>query len=140
MRPNHALVQFAQLHGEKEQVLKHLEHSKRIAHTDPLTGLPKRFALDIELGRLPRNGALTFLDLDHLKYYNDQFEHVRGDEFVRSFSQLLAAFLGERANLYRVGGIVIIWCDPVRCVYSIKVFDRLGKTRYKPNDPIHFFT
>lgn len=96
--------QFAQLHREKEQVLKHLEHSNRIAHTDPLTGLSNRFALDIELDRLPRNGSLTFLDLDHLKYYNDQFGHVRGDELLRGFSQLLAAFLGDRANLYRVGG------------------------------------
>ena len=96
--------QFAQLHREKEQVLTQLEHSNHIAHTDPLTGLSNRFALDIELGRLPRNGTLTFLDLDHLKYYNDQFGHVRGDELLRSFSQLLAASLSKRANLYRVGG------------------------------------
>lgn len=96
--------QFAQLHREKEQVLKRLEHSNRIAHTDPLTGLSNRFALDIELDRLPRNGSLTFIDVDHLKYYNDQFGHARGDELLRGFSQQLVAFIGGRANLYRVGG------------------------------------
>jgi len=96
--------QFAQLHDEKEQAMKRLEHSNRIAHTDALTGLSNRYALDIELGRLPPGGSLTFIDLDHLKYYNDQFGHERGDILLRSFSQQLSDFLGNAAHLYRVGG------------------------------------
>jgi diguanylate cyclase (GGDEF)-like protein len=96
--------QFAQLHREKEHVEKRLAHSNRLAYTDALTGLPNRFALDIELDRLPPNGSLTFIDVDHLKYYNDQFGHARGDELLRLFSQRLAGLLGNRAKLYRIGG------------------------------------
>lgn len=96
--------QFAQLHREREFALERLEHSNRIAHTDALTGLFNRYALDIELERLPLHGSLTFLDLDGLKYYNDRFGHARGDELLRSFAQHLAGFLGEKGHLYRIGG------------------------------------
>lgn len=96
--------QFAQLHREKELAQERLAHSDRMAYTDPLTDLPNRLALDIELDRLPPDGSLTFIDLDRLKYYNDQFGHERGDALLRSFSHHLAALIGSRARLYRVGG------------------------------------
>jgi diguanylate cyclase len=96
--------QFARLHHEKETALRHLEHSNRIAYRDALTGLANRFALDIELDQLPAGGSLTFIDLDRLKYYNDRFGHVRGDELLRTFSQQLTAVLGDKANIYRIGG------------------------------------
>ena len=96
--------QFARLHYEKELALKSLDHSNRIAYSDALTGLSNRFALDIELERLPSGGSLTFIDLDRLKYYNDRFGHVRGDELLRGFSQQLATLLGSKASIYRIGG------------------------------------
>lgn len=96
--------QFAQLHREKELAQQRLAYSDRMAYTDALTELPNRLALDIELDRLPPDGTLTFIDLDHLKYYNDRFGHGRGDALLCSFSQHLAALIGSRARLYRVGG------------------------------------
>lgn len=96
--------QFGQVHREREFALRNLEHSKRIARTDALTGLANRFALDGDLAGLPKSGSLTFLDLDNLKYYNDQFGHERGDDLLRAFAQQLAASLEDRARLYRVGG------------------------------------
>jgi diguanylate cyclase (GGDEF)-like protein len=96
--------QFAQLHREKELALKSLEHSNRIAHTDALTGLSNRYALDIELENMPAGGSLTFLDLDGLKYYNDLFGHARGDDLLRNFAYHLSACLGTQAKLFRIGG------------------------------------
>ena len=75
-----------------------------MAYSDALTGLSNRFALDLELDRLPSSGSLTFIDLDRLKYYNDRFGHVRGDELLRGFSQRLATLLGSKASIYRIGG------------------------------------
>lgn len=96
--------QFAQLRREREQVTQRLAQSDRMAYTDALTGLSNRYALDVELDRLPRGGTLTFLDLDNLKYYNDRFGHARGDDLLRTFAAGLARLLGSRAQLHRTGG------------------------------------
>lgn len=96
--------QFAQLHREKEQALERMEYSNRIAHTDALTGLANRYALDIELERMPLNAILAFLDLDGLKYYNDQFGHARGDDLLRSFANHLDRLIGDQGRLFRIGG------------------------------------
>lgn len=96
--------QFARLQHEKELALQRLDHSNRLAYSDSLTGLSNRFALDLDLDRLPSAGSLTFIDLDRLKYYNDRFGHGRGDELLRSFSQRLASLLASKAKVYRIGG------------------------------------
>jgi diguanylate cyclase (GGDEF)-like protein len=96
--------QFGQVHREREHALVNLEHSKRMACTDALTGLANRFALDVELAALPSSASLTYLDLDNLKYYNDTYGHERGDDLLRSFAQHLAAAVDNWAGLYRVGG------------------------------------
>ena len=79
--------QFAQLHREKEHALERMEHSNRVARADALTGLPNRIALDMALETMPQHGSLTFIDMDGLKYYNDQFGHERGDELLRAFAR-----------------------------------------------------
>jgi len=96
--------QFAQLHREKELISKRLEHSKRLAHTDDLTGLPNRYIMDKELEALPKKGSLTFIDLDRLKYYNDNFGHAKGDELLCHFARCMARLLDDKARIYRVGG------------------------------------
>jgi len=96
--------QFAQLHHEKEHALERMELSNHIARTDALTGLPNRIALDIALEAMPQHGSLTFIDMDGLKYYNDQFGHERGDELLRVFARHLSERLDGRARAHRLGG------------------------------------
>lgn len=96
--------QFAQLYREKEYALECLERSNRIARTDTLTGLPNRIGLDLTLEILPQHGSLTFIDMDGLKYYNDQFGHERGDELLRVFAWHLTDRLRGRAEAHRLGG------------------------------------
>lgn len=96
--------QFGLLQREKEQALEHAQANLRLACTDALTGLPNRYALEMELAQMPQRGSLTFIDLDGLKHYNDTHGHVSGDALLRTFAQTFAARLGAAATLHRLGG------------------------------------
>lgn len=96
--------QFVQLHKEKEQALSSSLKNLHTACTDSLTGLPNRYALEHELQQLPEQGSLTFIDMDGLKYYNDQFGHERGDALLCSFGRLLQQKLPKQVKLHRLGG------------------------------------
>jgi diguanylate cyclase len=92
------------LHHEKEQLLVELQNTRSIALTDRLTGIPNRHALENKLLKLPRHGCLMFLDMDNLKYLNDQFGHETGDMLLTLFSRILNDKLSEYGQLYRLGG------------------------------------
>jgi diguanylate cyclase (GGDEF)-like protein/PAS domain S-box-containing protein len=64
------------------------EQLRRLAHFDPLTGLPNRLSLERELGRLLAGGqedrpcAIALFDLDDFKEVNDMLGHAAGDELL----------------------------------------------------------
>ncbi|MET0339982.1 MAG: diguanylate cyclase [Polyangiales bacterium] len=96
--------QFSVLHAQRESAEHRAREGQRIAHSDPLTGLPNRSALDASIATLPPHGSLTFIDLDGLKHYNDKYGHQRGDELICSFATDLNARLEGDASLFRLGG------------------------------------
>ena len=96
--------QFVRLYREKERAIELMEQSNRVARTDALTGLPNRMALDLALESLPSHGSLTFIDMDGLKYYNDQFGHESGDKLLCAFARHLSDSLEDRAQAYRLAG------------------------------------
>lgn len=96
--------QFGELYREKEQVLAALGMSEAQVKMDKLTGLPNRIALDAAIQELPSSGSITILDLDRLKYYNDNFGHAYGDKLLCDFSRHLQAKLSGFATLHRLGG------------------------------------
>jgi GGDEF domain-containing protein len=61
---------------------------KRLAHYDPLTGLPNRLSLQKELGRrlagagCDRPTGLAVFDLDDFKDVNDTLGHSIGDQLL----------------------------------------------------------
>lgn len=77
-----------------------------IAWVDPLTGVGNRLLMGEDAQkRLPNFVAL--IDIDYLKYYNDQFGHARGDELLIYFAQKLKAMTAElsfTSHVYRIGG------------------------------------
>lgn len=84
---------------------------ERIAHHDPLTGLPNRILLDIILQRslkqANREGgqvAVMFIDLDRFKAINDSLGHAAGDEVLRQAASRLLGALRDSDSLARVGG------------------------------------
>ncbi len=69
---------------------------RRESNIDPASGLPNRRAfaeaLERELTRGERTGShftLVFLDVDGLKWVNDNYGHAKGDELIRNVAQAL---------------------------------------------------
>lgn len=86
------------------------EALRSLAHTDPLTGLPNRRGLQLELAdALLRAGGerllgVFLLDLDGFKAVNDRFGHDAGDELLKQAAQRLRAPLRHRDVVARLGG------------------------------------
>lgn len=81
------------------------------AHTDILTGLPNRRALEERLEHEVRRSAryrhlfsLMMLDVDEFKQVNDTFGHPKGDEILRKIAERLSAAVRETDFLARYGG------------------------------------
>jgi diguanylate cyclase (GGDEF)-like protein len=75
-----------------------LEQTMRLAHADPLTGVPNRRAFMSQLAAAVQSGpgAVLFLDLNGFKQINDNFGHAAGDELlVASATRLRAAVRAE---------------------------------------------
>ena len=81
------------------------------AHTDPLTGIGNRSALDQQLGReisLARRHqqpmALLVLDIDHFKEINDTHGHLVGDCVLRDVARIAADCIRASDMVFRYGG------------------------------------
>ncbi len=75
-----------------------------LAYVDPLTGLNnRRWAMDHmeELFGAGRPFLLSFVDLDYLKYCNDNFGHSSGDHYLTEVAHILQTLGGD---LCRTGG------------------------------------
>lgn len=87
------------------------EEMKRLALTDPLTGLLNRRAMDglatAELKRHSRHHnpvALGLIDADHFREINKTYLHPGGDAVLIGLAKLLTATMRESDSVGRVGG------------------------------------
>jgi diguanylate cyclase len=81
--------------------------TRRLAHTDELTGLANRRALLAHLSEAIAAGrpvGLVLFDLDHFKEINDTLGHPTGDELLRRIGPRLAGQLRPDDLLARLGG------------------------------------
>ncbi len=90
---------------------RHYAQMHQMAHTDALTSLTNRRAmqtrLDSELDRARRYNrpfAVLVADLDHFKRVNDTFGHSVGDQVLREAAGRLLQHLRESDSLARWGG------------------------------------
>jgi diguanylate cyclase (GGDEF)-like protein/PAS domain S-box-containing protein len=84
---------------------------RRLADTDPLTGLwnRRRFIAELELhlartSRYGAAGALMLLDIDELKQINDAHGHHAGDAAITATAGLLRSRLRASDLIARIGG------------------------------------
>jgi diguanylate cyclase (GGDEF)-like protein len=80
---------------------------RRMAHEDPLTGLPNRRAFDLALDVAVATGrpfSLLLADVDQFKAINDTFGHTTGDDVLRSIASRTRACVRSTDTLARIGG------------------------------------
>lgn len=115
LRYNEAFSQLvrsrATLRKRQLETEKLSEENRRIAFSDPLSGLPNRRELLARLDRLenrhdlPANTlAVLFIDLDGFKAVNDEHGHQAGDALIRSVCLRLSQHCPPHSTLARVGG------------------------------------
>ncbi|MFD2232476.1 diguanylate cyclase [Phaeospirillum tilakii] len=103
---------IASLRGERN-------HLRRLAGTDPLTGLHNRRAatelIEIERTRSRRRDSpitLALLDIDHFKRINDEFGHDEGDHALTLVAAALRGTLRGGDIVARWGGEEFLICFP----------------------------
>ena len=84
---------------------------RRMAHFDPLTGLPNRILLTDRLQQAlagsQRNHSRTgviFMDLDHFKSVNDRLGHHAGDQLLQQVAGRVQGSVREVDTVSRIGG------------------------------------
>ena len=98
-----------------QSIGRHDRDIRRMAYTDPLTGLSNRLAfrenLDrrvLELSGSGKQMALLFADIDDFKRVNDSLGHDAGDEVLVQFAgrirEAVQRYAGSEAMLARFGG------------------------------------
>ena len=83
-----------------------------LARIDALTNIPNRRAfdelMDVEWRRMVRLDnplSLLLIDIDHFKFYNDHYGHLRGDKCLAEIADVLSKSLRRPADfLARFGG------------------------------------
>lgn len=101
-------------YGEMKAALEAKEvaesHVIKLAHEDPLTGLPNRRALLERLDQLTVSAradtifTLTIIDLDKFKAVNDTCGHAAGDALLVQATKRLIDHLRQGEEAYRLGG------------------------------------
>lgn len=99
------------LHQRQLETQKLSDENRRIAFTDPLSGLPNRRALLSrleEISGLPREApgrlAVVFIDLDGFKEINDFHGHQLGDQLITEVGRTLSSLRRGQSMLVRMGG------------------------------------
>ena len=87
------------------------ELNRRLAHTDPLTGIANRRYFMERLRKSIAHAqarqlelSVLMIDMDHFKRVNDRFGHAGGDAALVAFAQLLAAQIRAGDLPARLGG------------------------------------
>ena len=105
------LVDVTQRELSRQKMLKNQRSLQRLAHHDPLTGLPNRILLLDRLKqsikkikRIKKYTALLYIDLDKFKEINDSLGHNAGDKVLKSVAKRLLDSVRAVDTVARIGG------------------------------------
>ncbi|MCP5396556.1 MAG: diguanylate cyclase [Sphingomonadaceae bacterium] len=94
-------------HASTVELLALQQQARRLAETDPLTGLLNRKALlghAVELGRNHGDIRLLLLDIDQFEAINQQHGQATGDDVLRAIATILARRARKEILVARAGG------------------------------------
>ena len=103
---------IGELQEEESRVRAENENLQLRIITDPLTGIPNRYAMDIEMSKRYEKAykgkhslGIEIMDVDGFKAYNDSYGHQAGDRCLEKIGEILKGFC-EKYNLFcaRYGG------------------------------------
>lgn len=103
-----AVLSFKQLSQAFSEKLE-LSLLKKLAFTDSLTRLSNRSAFeekrkDLELDSSNQRVEIISVDMNNLKFINDNFGHQEGDRALKEVAKLLYAKFRNYGDVYRLGG------------------------------------
>jgi diguanylate cyclase (GGDEF)-like protein/PAS domain S-box-containing protein len=103
--------QIASIRGTARNITEQHEAALQIEYLathDSLTGLPNRVSLQKTLETALAAGdvgAVLFIDIDHFKYYNDNYGHRSGDQLIVGVSGVLKETVKDFGGVvFRLGG------------------------------------
>jgi diguanylate cyclase (GGDEF)-like protein len=105
-----AFVAFGMAALLRKAILRQIDarlRADRMAHQDPLTGIPNRRSIFAQIDVLVQARTpfwIGILDLDGFKSINDVYGHVTGDRLLCELVKRLAEVEPGRVSLGRIGG------------------------------------
>ena len=106
-----ALLSYVGVFSDISHIKRSEAELERLAHYDPLTGLPNRVLLHAHLAhtldraaRHQERIAVMVLDLDGFKTVNDSLGHPAGDLLLQRIAGRLRALLRREDTIARLGG------------------------------------
>ncbi|WP_200283920.1 EAL domain-containing protein [Rhabdochromatium marinum] len=122
-------------------IKRHEAELDRIAHYDPLTGLPNRVLLNDRMQqammRSQRDGnllAVCFLDVDGFKPVNDTYGHEAGDYLLIELADRFNEVLRKHETAARLGGdeFIILLADLKDQAHCIQALERIQGAIKRP--------
>ena len=124
-----------QLKLQSEELIKINEEFRKLAITDPLTGLFNRRyferAMKDELALALRHGdkhCVLLIDIDNFKNINDTYGHLEGDRVLQKFADTLKGQLRAADILSRMGGEeFVVLCKRVQQGNALSIAEKFRK-------------
>ena len=113
----------------------------RLAHQDPLTGLPNRFQFQARfeeaLSNAQANGtsvSLLLLDLDDFKDVNDTLGHDAGDALLKEIADRLRRVTRDCDTVARVGGdeFAMLVVEPLTLEHAARLAEHISDDLKRP--------
>ena len=98
-----------------------------LAYSDALTGIANRARCEQALAELSGDYTIISMDLDYLKYTNDNYGHDMGDKLLSGFSEVLKNSFTDAQLIGRMGGdefiVILPFVDDERTRRDIACFN-----------------
>lgn len=113
-----------------------------LAYTDSLTGLFNRSKCEVALAELKNDYTIISIDLDYLKYTNDNYGHSSGDKLLSGFADILRNSFTDASLIGRMGGdefiVILPFIDEDRIDRDLNCFVDLMAYRSSLDKPIKY--
>ncbi len=113
-----------------------------LAYSDSLTGLANRAKCELSLANLKDDYTIVSIDLDYLKYTNDNYGHSEGDKLLNGFARILQESFADASIVGRMGGdefiAILPYIDEEKCQKNITALQELMNKKNSSEGPVRY--